>query len=86
MEFSEDIGGQIIQELEKLSRFIDGVKREKEECEKNFPNFPQTVGEKKNRHLHINMGESLYESLRKVAKSKDISMSEYCRRRLRGVF
>ena len=86
MEFSEDIGGQIIQELEKLSKFIDGVKKEKEDYKKNFPKFSYVVGEKKNRHLHLSLEKSLHDNLKKVAESKGISMSEYCRRRLRGMF
>lgn len=86
IKISEDIGEQIIQELNKLSKIINEIKKQKEEDEKNFPKLKPTVGQKKNSQLHLVLGISLYKNLRKEAAVKEMSMSEYCRCRLRGIF
>jgi len=86
VEIAEDIGEKVIRQMEELVRKIDKIVKEKEENELNFPKFPALVGEKKNSHLHIVLETSLLESIKKEASIKGISIGDYCRRRLRGIY
>ncbi|MCK4997157.1 hypothetical protein KAS08_02540 [Candidatus Pacearchaeota archaeon] len=54
--------------------------------EKNFPKIISIVGEKKNNHLHLTIETSLHDSLKELSKSRGISLSDYCRRKLRGIY
>ena len=86
VELSKDIGAQIIEELDKLTKFIDDVKKQKEEMKNNFPKITSIIGEKKNNHLHLTIETSLYNNLKELSKSRGISLSDYCRRKLRGIY
>ena len=46
MEISKDIGAEVIEGLKEINRFIQKLKKEREDYEMNFPKFPSLVGEK----------------------------------------
>ena len=52
----------------------------------NFPKFPSIVGEKMNSQLHLVMETSLHKSLKEESSLKHLSMNDYCRRGLRGIY
>ena len=86
MEISKDIGAEVIERLKELNSFIKKLNKEMEDYEINFPKFPSTIGEKMNSQLHLTLETSLHKFLKEEARLRNLSMGDYCRRRLRGVF
>jgi len=86
MEISKDIGAEVIERLEEINLSIQKLKKEAEDYEMNFPKFPSTIGEKMNSQLHLFLETSLHKSLKEEARLRHLSMGDYCRRRLRGIY
>ena len=86
MEISKDIGAEVIEGLKEINCFIKKLKEERDEYEMNFPKFPSIVGEKMNSQLHLVMETFLHKSLKEESSLKHLSMNDYCRRRLRGIY
>jgi len=86
IEISKDVGAEVIEGLKEINGFIRKIKKERDEYEMNFPKFPSTIGEKINSQLHLVIETSLHKSLKKEAILRHLSMNDYCKRRLRGVY
>ncbi len=64
----KDIGQEIIDKLENLNVSIES----------------RITKLKKNSHLHMNIDTKSMNEIKEKAKEQDISMAEWCRRKLRG--
>lgn len=68
----EDIGQRVIDKLEELDSIID----------KTY-NACKKVEGKKNSHMHFLIETKVMESMKKEAEKQNISLSEWCRRKLK---
>ncbi len=86
MEIAKDIGEEIIEGLRELNCVIKTFKNERVEYEMNFPKCPSIIGEKMNSQVHLVMETSLHKFLKEEANLRHLSLNDYCKRRLRGVY
>ena len=68
LKMEEDIGQRVMDKLDELEIAIDKV-------------YNKTL--KKNSHLHIMIETEVLEAMKKEAQKSNISLSEWCRQKLR---